>query len=74
MSMDSMYEEETEYGFCAACDGEVSIAPGTFLFGDDNVLCFDCATKFDGVYDEPGSRWTVEPNLQELLRASSGEA
>ena len=65
---------DEEFGFCAACDGEVSIAPRVYLFGDDNALCFDCATKLHGVYDEPGSRWTVEPELAELRRASSDEA
>jgi hypothetical protein len=75
MSMDSMYEEEEEeFGFCSACDGEVSIAPRTFLFGDDNALCFECATKLHGVYDEPGSRWTVEPQVDALLRATSNDA
>lgn len=75
MSVDSMYEaEEEEFGFCAACDGEVSIAPRIYLFGDDNALCFDCATKLHGVYDEPGNCWTIEPKLDDLLRASSDEA
>jgi hypothetical protein len=75
MSMDSRHEaDEEEFGFCAACDGEVSIAPRVYLFGDDNALCFDCATKLHGVYDEPGSRWTVEPELAGLRRASLDEA
>ena len=73
MSMDSMYEEEEEFGFCAACDEEVSIAPRIFLFGDDNALCFECATKLHGVYDEPGSTWTVEPKVDELLHAGSND-
>ena len=73
MSMDSMYGEEEEFGFCAACDGEVSIAPPIYLFGDDNALCFECATKLQGVYDEPGSTWTVEPNVDELLHTDSND-
>lgn len=73
MTVDSMKEQDEEFGFCAVCDGEVSIAPRTFLFGDDNALCFECATKLHGVYDEPGSVWSVEPQLSELLRAGSGE-
>lgn len=67
MSMDSMNEEE-EYGFCAACDGEVSITPAVYLFGDDNALCFACATKLHGEYDEPRGRWAVEPRVAELTR------
>ena len=73
MSMDSMYAEEEEFGFCAACDREVSIAPRIYLFGDDNALCFECATKLDGVYDEPGSTWKVEPRVDGLLHAGSND-
>ncbi|HEX9621880.1 MAG TPA: hypothetical protein VF989_17160 [Polyangiaceae bacterium] len=70
-----MHESErAEYATCAACGGEVSTMERTYLFGNEEVLCFRCAVARNGIYDEPHDHWTVAPNVDDLLRETAGEA
>ncbi len=49
------------------CDCAATIEPGTaraFAL-DGEVLCFECAIRRGGVYDEPHDRWLVAPKLED---------
>jgi len=62
------FDEDVEA--CAEC-GAV-IAPDTdaaFRFGEDRALCFECAVRRHGEYDEGEDRWTVPPDLSGLEEA-----
>ena len=52
---------------CAACGAEVSQRDRAYAFGDDDLLCFACATERRGVYDEARDRWVVEPDNSDLV-------
>lgn len=59
--------EEDEYALCGACKNEVSRADRVYLVRDVDVLCFDCARERHGVYHELLDRWTVAPQVADLL-------
>lgn len=59
--------EDDEYVFCADCGGEVMISDRIYRFGEQRALCFDCATRRQGVYQELLERWSVSPGLDDLL-------
>ncbi len=62
------FEEDVEQ--CADCGA--SIAPdadGSFVFGERRTLCFECAIRRKGEYDEREERWTVSPDLTGLEQA-----
>ena len=63
--------EEEEYAFCAACDGERSRADRVCILSGDGLLCFECATVRDGVYEELLDRWTVTPRVEDLRPEAS---
>lgn len=58
--------ELDEYGVCTSCGAEVSTLDRPFTYGDDDLLCFDCATARHGVYDEEHDRWVVAPSVVDL--------
>lgn len=58
--------EEEEYALCAACDGERSRADRVYVLSGDGVLCFECATERNGVYEELLDRWIVMPRIDDL--------
>lgn len=67
-----MHESEAErYGVCAACGSEVTTADRVYCFGVDELLCFECAVKRHGVFDEGHDDWTTPPNVQDLLERSA---
>lgn len=52
---------------CLDCGAE--LAPGTdrdFEFGVAGVLCFGCAERRGGSYDENQSRWVDLPDVADL--------
>ena len=52
---------------CAACGADV--LPETdrvFAFGEENLLCYACASARGGVYDEVEDRWVRAPQLRDL--------
>lgn len=54
---------------CSQCGAEVSRgADRVFILTQDNALCFACALKRGGVYDEAHDTWKRAPDLQGLER------
>lgn len=59
--------EESGLSTCADCGAEFAASTGAgFGFGTRSALCFDCAIRRGGSYDEPQDHWTVEPRLDGL--------
>ncbi len=48
---------------CADCRATIAPSDRVFAISDETFLCFECAVKRGGVYDEPHDRWLVEPNV-----------
>ena len=71
-------DDRTEAQVCAACGNAViSDAERTFEFGDENILCWECATARGGRYDEQRDAWERPPDLagiaDEAYGATPGE-
>lgn len=52
---------------CADCG--IALEPELergYSFGPESVICFDCAVKRGGHYDEVEDRWRDRPNLDNL--------
>jgi len=64
-----MHRSETrELANCVVCGAE--IAPATdraYAAGPDSFLCFHCAHKRGGTYDEVHDRWDNPPSVGGLL-------
>lgn len=57
-------EETEDLVECIDCGAEVPAGAGrTFAVTAETFLCFECAVKRGGVYDEPKDRWTKEPDV-----------
>ena len=68
-------DEGTEASVCAACGAAVlSDSERAFEFGDENVLCWECATARGGRYDEARDAWERPPDLQGLGDEAYGAA
>ena len=70
--------QESEAGqlvHCADCDDEiVSGRERSYEYSEEGEICFDCAIRRGGVYDEPHDRWAVAPAVRDLLeREWAGE-
>jgi hypothetical protein len=67
-SEDGMHRsEERNLARCAECNAEID--PGRergFGLGGGGALCFECAVRRGGVYDEVHDRWAEEPSLAGL--------
>lgn len=66
-----MHSEETlEPATCADC-GEPTDLDSTlsFVISENKVLCFDCALRRGGRYDEDEGGWVVAPNVLGLIEA-----
>ncbi len=69
-----MDQEEFEADLEQCSDCGASIAPGAdggFSFGEGRVLCFECAIRRKGEYDEREDRWTVAPDLTGIEEVES---
>lgn len=59
------WEEGTE---CAECGEPVERrADAGFPFGEELVLCFECATKRGGIFDTELDKWVAFPKLDGLV-------
>jgi recombinational DNA repair protein (RecF pathway) len=61
--------EERQLTRCAECDTEID--PGRergFGLGGGGALCYECALRRGGRYDEVQDRWVEEPQLGGLGR------
>lgn len=59
--------EASELAVCIECGGEIwPERDRAYLITDDDVLCFGCALKRGGAYDERKDRWTAPPDLTGL--------
>jgi hypothetical protein len=60
-----MHRSETEELIqCLACGAEISIdRDRSFAITQDDGLCFACALKRGGVYDELHDTWTRAPDV-----------
>jgi hypothetical protein len=67
-----MHRSETEsLVSCADCGAEVGVATArSYGFGERGVLCFDCALRRGGQYDERLDRWCQPPRTDDLGIAS----
>ncbi len=49
---------------CGDCGGAFEpIAERGFRFGGSGALCYACALRRGGTYDEAHDRWVVEPGI-----------
>ena len=68
-----MHRSETrQLATCAECGAE--IAPATergFALGSDAFLCFACAVRRGGRYDERLDRWEADPDVEGLALGDS---
>ena len=56
--------ELTELSRCIECGADVwPERERSYLISDDDVLCYECATRRGGAYDELHDRWTARPDL-----------
>lgn len=59
--------EAAELGPCAECGAEVHVTAGrSYAVDATRVLCFDCALRRGGTYDEIHDVWTAAPDLSAL--------
>lgn len=63
-----MHEEESlSLDRCTECDAVVDRdVDRAFAFGEDGLLCWQCAERRGGVYDEPDDHWVTLPDLSGL--------
>ena len=61
-----MEREEDTTEKCADCGALVN--PGldrAFAFSEDSLLCYECASRRGGSYDEIEDRWVVVPDVSD---------
>ncbi|HVP27596.1 MAG TPA: hypothetical protein VMW35_00370 [Myxococcota bacterium] len=52
---------------CAACGASIFIGEAReYAYGADSALCFDCAKRRGGTWDEHLGRWAVPPEVSDL--------
>jgi hypothetical protein len=60
-------DERSEARSCAACGATLEgDGDRAFEFGDENLLCFECAVARGGRYDESRDAWEPGPDLRGL--------
>lgn len=60
--------EAEELEQCASCGAEVAPEDRTFPISDEEVLCFACAVRRGGAFDDPHDRWSAPPDISDLVR------
>lgn len=64
--------ETTEFVACAECGAEISPAlERAYAFGEGAALCWACALRRGGTYDEAEDRWVEPPATADLRRGES---
>jgi len=59
--------EASDFVACLSCGAEVSLGVDrAFALTDDAALCFACAVRRGGSYNEAHDQWTKAPNLSGL--------
>jgi hypothetical protein len=63
-----MHREEAEQLLpCASCGALISSGTDRgYLFGSQQIVCFECAVSRGGIYDASKDRWTVAPRVADL--------
>lgn len=71
MSQDEQEEDLVE---CADCGATIAAgADASYAFGNQGVLCFECAIRRGGEYDGPKERWTVMPDVAGLAEDAAAD-
>jgi hypothetical protein len=71
--MDREPDDRSEPRRCAQCGASVlSESERAFEFGDENLLCWECATARGGRYDEAADAWEPTPDLGGLSDEAYG--
>ncbi|RZO59739.1 MAG: hypothetical protein EVA89_14855 [Sandaracinaceae bacterium] len=53
---------------CARCGVHVTTSGDrVFPFGEQAMLCFECAVACGGVHDEDAEKWTRPPDVTDVL-------
>jgi hypothetical protein len=52
---------------CADCGQAVREGERRYDVSDESVICFECAMRRGGAYDEAEDRWTSAPDADDLL-------
>lgn len=61
--------EARDLACCSDCGAEIHMAQDrTYAFGAESVLCFACAIRRGGSYDEQHDVWQQAPELGDLAR------
>jgi hypothetical protein len=64
-----MHRSETrESTTCADCGAEISSSQRVYAFGQESALCWECAVRRGGSYDETHDRWVEAPSTAGLAR------
>ncbi len=64
--------EERENLSCSSCGARVDTQPGgSYAFGTECVLCFECATERGGSYNADRDTWVEPPRVSDLAREES---
>lgn len=60
-------EDLEEQAACTDCGSIIAASTGRgFAFGNEGLLCWACASRRGGSYDESEDRWTVPPDVSDL--------
>jgi hypothetical protein len=63
-----MEDEQEDAIACIDCGRAIwADRDRSFASGPNSYLCFECAERRGGVYDEAEDRWTVAPDMSGLF-------
>lgn len=51
---------------CAGCGTPVAEDSRSYAFGENQLLCWECALRRGGSFDSKEDRWIAEPNTGDL--------
>jgi hypothetical protein len=58
--------EAEELAPCRGCGAEIATVERAYVFGQEDMLCFECAVARGGTYDERLDRWEPTPDVSDL--------
>jgi hypothetical protein len=59
------HPEQPEHEPCVTCGRDVAMGTDrTYVVTDDEVLCFDCAVRLGGSWDEITGTWLQVPDVR----------
>ncbi len=60
-------EESAQLATCCDCGTSVAVGPDrAYAFGAESVLCWDCALRRGGRWDDEEDRWSQPPRVDDL--------